>query len=203
MKFDQISARKRLLERTSKVLADIVTGISAGNEIELSSQLALAHNFQRVDWGKVALHSVAGAGSSPCTLANQVLGSDLTAFCEYPLFARLQSDEERTWGCYRADVPFLSPEMNNLVYIENKIGDDLSADFVFRVLRWLGYQTEFAGPAFFLLTGKEFLDAGWYSNEVKTAWLSWDERREKTGLESKIEAYLMCWEDVVNACADR
>lgn len=113
------------------------------------------------------------------------------------------SDEERIWGWMPADLLYLANDSSSLVMFENKVGSDFqyeSTPVTSQLGRQLDYLCRAPSPAvesrsLVLLTGREFVDRGWYQGELAQALAHGDRRQKVTA------AVLMFWEDVLAALA--
>jgi hypothetical protein len=195
MALHKTDAREKLFDLSAKSFSDVVTTLRPSKEVELSAGLARLHNLHRIDWGKIKLHPIEAINPPQLVLASEFILKGHMALNEYPLFALLDTCDEKRWGGYRADILFLDEGQDNLLLVENKIGDRLTVDYVRAVLEWLDSQSKFQTPCFVLLTGREFIKENWYRNEL----IEGSAKRNSAG--RKADLYIMYWEEVFAACA--
>jgi hypothetical protein len=187
------AAKKRLLKTLPSRFVDPITGYPPRGEVQLSGLLGLFHQLGRVAWNKVPL--LLPTGSPSGRMADELLANAVVCG-EYQLFWNSET-ENRVFGSMPADLIFLSPDVQKVVIVENKIGAGFSGAGGDPVKGQLAKQADFLCacriPERFLvvLSGKEFFEKKppWYSNEVQRT-------LECNNRAAQVNGYLMQWEDV-------
>src|SRR6266545_5643955 len=193
--------RKLFLAAASAGFVDPVSGGIPSSEIELSGILCLCHQFRRVDWTLVPLLTTEGQPSG--SVISDVVAPDAAVVTEYLLIAdRTPIDADRTqidaWGDMRADLLFIARDGNAVTLFENKIGSPLTHGRDPKSGQ-IGRQIDYLCSAkpgkktYVLVTGKSFIEYGWYYSELTSACRCDDRDRI-------VQAYLLHWEDVFAAC---
>jgi hypothetical protein len=176
---------------------DPITGEPPSNERELAAVLALQHQRGCVSWERVPSTPVTNL---PTTLAGATLVAPSDLVCaEYPLIASDPRQLE-VWGGIPADLIFVARDFGRVVLVESKIGSGLtygSSPETGQLARQQKY-LQACKPALkihVLLAAGILLDQGWYQSELRSS-------IEARSPEPPLAAFLMRWEDVLNAFAN-
>jgi len=181
---------------------DPITGVGPTSERVLSCLLSLYAQRQAIRWNAISLYSpeqpLAGVAD-----ASTLIAPSGTFVTEYLLLHHNNPYEEQTWGWMPADLLYLADDSSSIVMFENKVGSDFQYESM-PATSQLGRQLDYLCCAptptigrrsFVLLTGREFVERGWYHCEFVQA-LNHGSRRQKVAA-----AVLMFWEDVLAALA--
>lgn len=176
---------------------DPITSVHPTSERALTSLLGLYAQRQTIRWDTVPVHS---PGEQPgyTTYGSALISRPGTFVTEY-LLLHHNPEEEGIWGWMPADLMYLADDSSGLVMFENKVGSDFqygTAPATSQLGRQLDYLCCAPTPAvrtrsLVLLTGREFVERGWYHGELAEA-LAYGDRRQKIGT-----AGIMFWEDIL------
>jgi hypothetical protein len=182
-----------------RCFVDPITGVGPTSERALTGLLGLYAQRQAIRWDAVPVYS---PEEQLCYTAHasELISRPGTFVTEYLLLHR-NPEEEGVWGWMPADLLYLADDSSGLVMFENKVGSDFqyeSAPATSQLGRQIDYLCRAPIPAvrtrnLVLLTGREFVERGWYHGELAQA-LAYGDRRQKIGT-----AGLMFWEDILAA----
>jgi hypothetical protein len=184
---------------TERRFVDPITGVGPTSERALTGLLGLYAQRQAIGWDAVSLYSPDEQLGRTAN-ASALISRPGTFVTEYVLLHH-NPDEERVWGWMPVDLLYLANDSSGLVMFENKVGSDFqyeSTPATSQLGRLLDYLCRAPAPAIgtrslVLLTGREFVERGWYRGELAQA-LAHGDRRQKVA-----NAVLIFWEEVVAA----